>query len=142
VVAAALVAVVVAGIVTSGFGAFGGGDGKDRDRHGASSGKPSVAVLNGTGVPGLADQVDKQVVEKAGYKTRTVDNAGATFDNTVVMFAPGSEGEAKRLAKDIAPKLGDTPTEKMTAEVAARSKGAPLALGLGLDDAQFTSSGA
>jgi LytR cell envelope-related transcriptional attenuator len=141
VLAAALVAVVVAGVLTSGFGLFGGGDGNKRDRHGASSQKPSVAVLNGTGVPGLADQVDKQVIEKAGYKTRAVANAGASFDNTVVMFASGHEAEAKRLAKDIAPKLGDTPTEKMTADVEARSKGAPLALGLGLDDAQFTSSG-
>jgi hypothetical protein len=140
VLAAALVAVVVAGVVTSGFGLFGGDENK-RDRHGASSGKPSVAVLNGTGVPGLADQVDKQVVEKAGYRTRTVANADASFDNTVVMFASGHEADAKRLAKEIAPKLGDTPTEKMTADVEARSKGAPLALGLGLDDAQFTSSG-
>ena len=140
VLAAVLVAVVVAGVLTSGFGLI-DGDGDKRNRQGASSQKPSVAVLNGTGVPGLADQVDKQVVEKAGYKTRTVANAGASFDNTVVMFVSGHEAEAKRLAKDIAQKLGDTPTEKMTADVEARSKGAPLALGLGLDDAQFTSSG-
>lgn len=140
VLAAALVAAVVAGVLTSGFGLFGGGDDNKRD-HGASSQKPSVAVLNGTGVPGLADQVDKQVVEKAGYKTRTVANAGTSFDNTLVMFTSGHEAEAKRLAKEIAPKLGDTPTEKMTADVEARSKGAPLALGLGLDDVQFTSSG-
>jgi hypothetical protein len=141
VLAAALIAVVAAGVLTSGFGAFGGGDGDERDRHRGSA-KPSVAVLNGTGVPGLADEVDKRVVGDAGYKTRTVDNAGSTFDTTVVMFAAGHEAEAKRLAKDIAPKLGDTPTDKMTAEVEARSKGAPLALGLGLDDSQFASSGA
>jgi hypothetical protein len=142
VLAAALAALVVAGVVTSGFGLVGGSDEDKRDRHGGSSGKPSVAVLNGTGVAGLAEQVDKQVVEKAGYKTRTVDNAGSTFENTVVLFAPGNEKEAKRLAKDVAPKLGDTPTGKMTADITARSKGAPLALGLGLDDSQFTSSGA
>ena len=58
------------------------------------------------------------------------------------MFVAGHEAEAKRLAKDIAPKLGDTPTDKMTAEVEARSKGASLALGLGLDDSQFASAGA
>jgi hypothetical protein len=57
------------------------------------------------------------------------------------MFAAGHEADAKRLAKEIAPQLGDTPTEKMTADLETRSKGAPLALGLGLDDAQFTSSG-
>ncbi len=141
VLAAALVAVAAAGVLTSGFGAFGGGDGDERDRH-RGSGKPSVAVLNGTGVPGLADEVDKRVVEDAGYKTRTVDNAGSILDTTVVMFVAGARAEAKRLAKDIAPKLGDTPTDKMTAEVEARSKGASLALGLGLDDSQFASAGA
>jgi hypothetical protein len=141
VLAAALAGVVVAGVVTSGFGAFAGGDGDKRERDRAS-GKPSVAVLNGTGVPGLAEAVDRRVVEDAGYKTRTVDNAGSSFDNTVVMFAAGHGAQAKRLAEDVAPKLGQTPTDKMTAEVEARSKGAPLALGLGLDDAQFTSPGA
>ena len=93
-----------------------------------------MAVLNGTDVPGLAALVDKQVVKDAGYKTGTIDNAGSSFANTVAMFAPGHEAEAKRLAKAIEPKLGDTPTEAMTTDVTARASGAPLALGLGLDD--------
>jgi hypothetical protein len=141
VLAVAVAAIVAGGALTSGFGAFGGGDDGKRGGNDGSSGKPAVAVLNGTGVPGLAEQVDKQVVEAAGYKTRTVDNAGASFANTVAMFAPGHEAQAKKLAKAIEPKLGDTPTEKMTTEVEARSKGAPLALGLGLDDSQFASTG-
>jgi LytR cell envelope-related transcriptional attenuator len=140
VLAVAGIAVVAVGVATNGFGAFGGGgDGKHRGHGG--SGKPSVAVLNGTGVPGLADQVDKQVVEAAGYKTRTVANAGSSFANTVVMFAPGHEAQAGKLAKAIERKLGNTPTQKMTPEVEARSDGAPLALGLGLDDSQFASAG-
>jgi hypothetical protein len=139
--AAGLIAIVVAGVLTSGFGVFGGdGDGKHRG-NGGSGGKPSVAVLNGTDVPGLAEQVDKRVVDDAGYKTRTVDNAGSVFDTTVVMFAPGHEAQAKKLAKAIEGDLGETPTEKMTSDVEARSKGAPLALGVGLDDAQFASAG-
>jgi hypothetical protein len=141
VLAVAAIAAVVAGVVTGGFGGFGGDDdGKHRGKNG-SGGKPSVAVLNGTDVPGLADEVDKRVVDDAGYETRTVDNAGETFDSSVVMFAPGHEAEAKELAKAVEPDLGETPTERMTSDVEARSKGAPLALGIGLDDAQFASAG-
>jgi LytR cell envelope-related transcriptional attenuator len=140
VLAAAGIAIVAAGVLTSGFGAFSGGDDGKRRAQGGSS-KPSVAVLNGTGVPGLAEQVDKQVVQAAGYKTRTVDNAGASFANTVAMFAPGHEAQAKKLAKAIEPKLGNTPTQAMTTDVEARSGGAPLVLGLGLDDSQFASAG-
>jgi LytR cell envelope-related transcriptional attenuator len=141
VLAVVVIAVIAAGVLTSGFGAFGGAnDGKHRG-HGGSSGKPNVAVLNGTGVSGLADQVDKQVVEAAGYKTRKVANADSSFANTVVMFAPGHEAQAKKLAKAIEPKLGNTPTQAMTTDVEARSGGAPLVLGLGLDDSQFASAG-
>ena len=42
----------------------------------------------------------------AGYKTGTVANAGSSFAKTVVMFAPGHEPQAKKLAKAIKPKLG------------------------------------
>ncbi len=136
ILAVAVIAVVVAGALTSGFGVIGGEDGKRHKRDGASS-KPSVAVLNGTGVPGLAALVDEQVVRQAGYKTGTVDNAGSSFAKTVAMFAPGYEAQAKRLAKAIESGLGETPTQAMTTDVKARAGGAPLALGLGLDDSQF-----
>jgi LytR cell envelope-related transcriptional attenuator len=136
ILAVVVIAVVVAGALTSGFGVLGGEDGK-RHRHGGASSRPSVAVLNGTGVPGLAALVDKRVVKAAGYKTGTVDNAGSSFANTVAMFAPGHEAQAKRLAKAIESKLGDTPTQAMTTDVRARAQGAPLALGLGLDDSRF-----
>ncbi len=135
VLAVVAILVVAAGVLTSGFGIVGGDDGKHHD-HGSSA-KPHVAVLNGTGVSGLAALVAKQVVKDAGYKTGTVANAGSSIAKTVAMFAPGHEPQAKKLAKAIKPKLGDTPTKAMTADVAALAKGAPLALGLGLDDAQF-----
>lgn len=142
VLAVAVIGILVAGVLTGGFGVLGGDEnGRHRGDH-RSGEKPSVAVLNGTDVPGLADQVDKRVVEDAGYKTRTVDNAESIFDSTVVMFAPGQEAQAKKLAKAVEQDLGETPTEKMTADVQARSKGAELALGVGLDDAQFASAGA
>jgi hypothetical protein len=138
ILAVAVIAVVVAGALTSGFGVFGDDDGK-RQRHRGSSPKPTVAVLNGTAVPGLAALVDEQVVKTAGYKTGTIDNAGSSFDSTVAMFAPGHQADAKRLAKAVEAKLGDTPTQAMTTEISARADGAPLALGVGLDDSRFGS---
>ena len=123
-------------MLTSGFGVLGDDDGK-RHRQRGSSAKPTVAVLNGTDVPGLAALVDEQVVKAAGYKTGTIDNAGSSFANTVAMFAPGREAEARRLAKAIESKLGDTPTQAMTPDVRARADGAPLALGVGQDDSGF-----
>ena len=71
------------------------------------------------------------MVKAAGYKTGTIDNAGSSFANTVAMFAPGHEAEAKRLAKAIEAKLGETPTQAMTTDVRARAGGAPLALAPG-----------
>ena len=138
ILAAVVIAVIAAGALTSGFGVLGGNDGKHH-KHGGPQPKSSVAVLNGTGVPGLAALVDEQVLKVAGYKTGTIDNAGSSFANTVAMFAPGHEAEAKSLAKAIESKLGDTPTQAMTTDVRARAGGAPLALGLGLDDSRFGS---
>jgi hypothetical protein len=135
-----VIAVVVAGALTSGFGLVGGDEDK-RQRRGGSH-KPTVAVLNGTDVPGLAALVDKEVVRAAGYKTGKIDNAGSSLAATVAMFAPGHQAEAKRLAKAIETQLGDTPTGEMTTEATARAGGAPLALALGVDDSDFgTESG-
>jgi hypothetical protein len=139
ILAVALIAVVAAGALTSGFGVLGGDDGKHR-KHGGSSAKPAVAVLNGTAVPGLAARVDQQVVRASGYKAGTVTDAGSSFASTVVMFTPGHETQARELARAIKPKLGETPTQGMTTAVRARAHGAPLALGLGLDDSGFGSS--
>jgi hypothetical protein len=136
ILAVVVIAVVAAAALTSGFGVLGDDDGK-RPRNRGSSSKPTVAVLNGTSVPGLAALVDEQVVKAAGYKTGTIDNAGSSFANTVAMFAPRQQAEAKRLARAIESKLGDTPTQAMTTDVRARAGGAPVVLGLGQDDSQF-----
>ena len=88
-------------------------------------------------VTGLADLVDKKVIKPAGYKAGVVTNTASSFANTVVMYEAGGRTDAKRLTGSIKPKLGETPVQEMTADVKARSGGAPLALALGLDDAGF-----
>jgi LytR cell envelope-related transcriptional attenuator len=136
--AIAAVALVAAGVATSGFGLVGGNQDNGHHKHGSSA-KPTVAVLNGTSVTGLADRIDKDVVKAAGYKTGLVSNTGSSFANTVVMYKPGHRAEAKALAAAVQPKLGKTLTQEMTSEVKARAGSATLALTLGLDDSQFGS---
>ena len=136
VLAAVAILVVAAGVLTSGFGVVGG-----RRRQAArtdASPKPHVAVLNGTGVSGLA-ALRGQAGRRRTPGTRPARSPmrARASQKTVAMFAPGHEPQAKKLAKAIKPKLGDTPTKAMTADVTAHANGAPLALGLGLDDSQF-----
>ena len=57
------------------------------------------------------------------------------------MFAPGHEAEAKRLAKAIEAKLGDTPTQAMTTTSGLARAAPPWRSRLGLDDSQFGRSG-
>src|ERR671936_189649 len=135
--AAVALAAVAAGVLTSGFGLFGGTASQSREAHQGSTRKPTVAVLNGTSVPGLAARVGRQVVKAAGYRTGAITNAGSSFSQTVIMFTSGHQAQAKVLAAAIKPELGGTPTQAMTGEVRGRAGGAPLALGLGLDDSRF-----
>jgi hypothetical protein len=135
--AIAAAVVIAAGVVTSGFGLVGGSDGSGKHHKHGHSGKPMVAVLNGTSVPNLALRVEQDVVKAAGYKSSDVANSPSSFANTVVMYASGRRADAKALGTAIKPKLGQTPTEPMTADVKARAGGAPLALAVGLDDAGF-----
>jgi hypothetical protein len=128
-------AVIAAGVLTSGFGLVGGG--KAHDKSSGANSKPAVAVLNGTSVPNLAAQVEKQVVKPAGYDLGPVGNADTSFNATVVMYTKGSRNQAKSLAKAVKPKLGDTPTEAITSEVEPKAGKAELVLVLGLDDAGF-----
>jgi LytR cell envelope-related transcriptional attenuator len=132
---ALLVAVAAVGVVTSGFGLVGGGGATTSDKRGAD--KPKVAVLNGTSVPNLASQVDKDVVKRAGYKSSEVTNSPSSFATTVVMYASGRRSDAKAFADAIKSKLGHTPTQPMTTDVRSRARGAALALALGLDDSGF-----
>jgi LytR cell envelope-related transcriptional attenuator len=148
--------VIAAGVVTSGFGVFGGDDTpanegrkqRQGQAQGGGEGKPDVAVLNATqtedsagnpiqGVSGLADKVATQVLQPAGYEVGRRDDAAEGFADTVVMFEPGHEGEANDLAAAVEPELGPTPVEPMIQEVRDLVGGADLALVVGLDDEDF-----
>jgi hypothetical protein len=106
-----------------------------------------VAVLNATqeesasggviaGVPGLADQVAKEVVKPAGFAIGEKANASSGFPETVVMFEPGEGETADQLATEVADQLGETPVAPIVAEVAALAGGAPVVLVVGQDDAE------
>jgi|SRR5215211_136421 len=133
--AGAAVALAAAAVLTSGFGLVGGGSEERHNR--GSSPEAKVAVLNGTSVSGLAARVEQEVVDSSGYKAGVVANAGSSFDQSVVMYAPGREAAAEALAGAIRRKLGKTPVQEMTADIKAHAQGAPLALTLGLDDSGF-----
>ncbi len=150
--------IVAAGVLTSGFGLVGGdgGTGGDGKKGAGKEDKPEkieVAVLNATqveaadgteiqGVQGLAAKVADEVVKPAGYKAGKETDATSGLPETVIMFETGedasaNETEAEALAKQVADQLGETSVTAMTEEVRALSGGAPLALVIGADDAEF-----
>jgi hypothetical protein len=135
-----VVAVVAVGVVTSGFGLVGGGAGDQKHSSGAKQ-LPTVAVINGTSVSGLAATVEEKVVKRAGYDPGPVGNAAATVNATMVEYADGMRADALALAKAVKPQLGDTPVQPMTADIQDIAGKAKLALVLGLDDAGFGGGG-
>lgn len=86
----------------------GGSDGNQTSTTGGGNkkqavvpGKVTVAVLNGTTVPGLAKQVGDQV-ESHGFRLGTVANTADQQQQraeSVVLFAPGHEREAQAVNK-------------------------------------------
>jgi LytR cell envelope-related transcriptional attenuator len=72
-----------------------------------------VAVLNGTSAPGLAGLVADDV-KASGFAVVEggITNAPSSLEQTVVMFAPGNERAAKKLARD----LGVTAVQEINAE--------------------------
>jgi hypothetical protein len=127
---AVLAAVVVAAaVLTSGFGLFGGDDDAGGKGKADKPEKVEVAVLNATqvedtvsgqpisAVPGLAGLVAKKVVKPAGFKIAVKADAPAGLDETVIMFEPGSEADATKLAAKVENKLGETRTTEMTGAV-------------------------
>jgi LytR cell envelope-related transcriptional attenuator len=145
--------VIAAGVVTSGFGVFGGDDTPAKEGRkqggkqgqGQGQGQPEVTVLNATqtedsfgnpiqGVEGLADKVANQVLEPAGYEIGRTDDAASGSDDSVIMFEPEHEAEADELAAAVEPELGSTAVEPMIQEVRDLAGGADLALVIGLDD--------
>lgn len=154
--------VVAAAVLTSGFGLFGGDGGEPAEGGGKGGGKDKpekieVAVLNGTqvesevtgepiaGVQGLADEVADRVIKPAGYAVGEKTNAASGVDQTVIMSesaddggdAAANEREAAKLAEAVAGELGETETTPMIQEVRDLAGGAPLAIVIGSDDAEF-----
>lgn len=86
-------------------------------------GETSVVVLNGNGRAGAASEAGARV-QGLGYLLASVGNAPRSdYARTIVMYRPGAQGEAQRLAKDlggavVAPLDGMQPAELMGAHVA------------------------
>jgi hypothetical protein len=150
-------AIVAAGVLTSGFGVIGGddgdggngGDGKGSKSH--EEKKLEVSVLNGTqeldvngelipGVPGLADDVAKEIVKPAGFAIGEKADASDGFGDSTIFFEPGSEEDADELAEAIASDFGDPEVEPMIDDVKDLAGGAPLVLVVGRDDANVLGS--
>ena len=78
-----------------------GGDDARPTRPGAiDPGEVTVAVLNGTSVPGLGAKVGDDL-EANGFDLGAVTNSSRQFDQTVVMFEPGQERAARTVARDL-----------------------------------------
>jgi hypothetical protein len=108
-------------------------DGKGGNGKSAAAPKPSeieVTVLNGTAVPGLAGQYGDKV-ERKGFQLGAVDNSSTSFTESVVMFQRGHAPEARRVASV----LGISEVRLMTSDIASVSKGAPVSVIVGEDNA-------
>ena len=142
IVIAVLVGLVVAAIVTSGFGLLDGeGEPVATTDDAATSGPVEVAVLNATlqegvaePVPGIADLVAKDVVKSEEFEPGATANAPTGQDESVIVFEPEAEADAEALAEQVESDLGDTGIQPMTEAVRNEAKGAPLALLVGFDD--------
>jgi hypothetical protein len=91
-----------------------------------------VAVLNGTPVPDLAAKVGDDV-EAGDFVLGTVTNSESPFDQTTVMFEPGSEDEGLAVARALGVQANVVP---MDDETRALVDGAPVAVIAGEDRAQ------
>lgn len=67
-------------------------------------GETLVVVLNGNGITGAADIASYDVRERSYVLTGTGNAPRSDFRRTIVMYRPGFEGEAHRLAKDVGAK--------------------------------------
>src|SRR5262245_22730198 len=147
VVAVLVAAVVAAGVLTEGFGLVGseeGAGGKGKAAVAPPAKKTEVAVLNGTqtdtdaAVPGLAAEVSSALVRPLDYKIAVEGDAPSGLANTTVMFAKGQKPAAEKLADKLRKDLGKLDVAAMSNEVENASKGADVALVIGLDNSTFS----
>lgn len=131
-----LVAIFVVGLVVAGGIAYAALEGFGGDEGGKQQGtalKPSeieVTVLNGTAVPGLAGEYG-ETLRRKNFSVGAVTNTDSPFEDSVVMFERGSAPEARRVAKQ----LEISQVRLMTAEIESDSKGAPVSVIVGEDNA-------
>ena len=81
------------------------------------------------------DRTLLDAVIDTGYTPELEGYSG--FEATTIMFEPNAEAEAEDLARTVSDQLGETPVTPMVEEVRRLSGGAPLALVIGQDDAEF-----
>jgi LytR cell envelope-related transcriptional attenuator len=127
-----LIAAGVVYAITSG-GEDEGAQGNGRTNT-AKAVKPSeieVAVLNGTSAPGLAASYG-EIVEDKGFEAGAVTNSSETFEDSVVMFKPGHEPEAKLVAK----RISIPEVQPMSSEILGVAQKANVAVVVGEDNAE------
>jgi hypothetical protein len=83
----------------------------------------SVMILNGNGIQGAAAQATEEIRRFAYLITGTGNAPRTDFARSLVMYRPGFEGEAERLARDlgigrVAPLDGMRPADLQGAQVA------------------------
>ncbi len=91
----------------------------------------TVAVLNGTSVPGLAGKVGDDVTVN-GFKLGAVTNSRSRFDQTVVMYEPDQRRAAMRVAHD----LGVKPVQPIDRQTEREAAGADVVVIAGADRAK------
>ena len=77
------------------------------------------------------------MVKPAGFKIGAKTDASSGFPQTTIMFEPDFDQDAQDLASAVKDQLGETDVTPMIEEVRDRADGAPLALLVGQDDADF-----
>ncbi|HYI81160.1 MAG TPA: LytR C-terminal domain-containing protein [Thermoleophilaceae bacterium] len=121
-----------AGLATGGSGSDSGGSGGDSSAPPIDPSEVTVAVLNGTTVPGLAATVGDKVAGE-GFQLGTVTN---NFDQekaeSVVLYAPGAEREAA----DVSRRLDISQREAIDAESQALAGDATIVVVAGADQNQ------
>jgi hypothetical protein len=90
----------------------------------------TVAVLNGTGVAGLAARELEQV-ERLGYTTGAKDNAGVSRSASIVLYPSGKRRSAQLVAKDL--KISDV--QPIDGATASRAGDADVVVIVGEDQA-------
>ena len=136
------VAIALAGLLVLGGTAAqltGGGDNSGNGSHhkpkrkgsAVTRGSVTVAVLNGTTVPGLAARLRDQIAA-AGFKKGTIDDfPDKQLTGSVVQYAPGHQAAAKAVGR----RLGISQREPVTAEGRALAGDATVIVIAGADTA-------